>query len=123
MLASTQTLSSDTRPTALVVEKADNAEITSVPGCSEFTSVDGAVERCAHDRMIELALHLVDLGLRLPVLRQLTSIGRSRLPPSLASWTLAVSCSELSVFCAVTSAKCAGSAVMRAMLLAFTSAA
>ncbi len=39
MAASIQTFLSDTMPTALVVLKADIAEITSVPGCSESTSL------------------------------------------------------------------------------------
>ena len=41
-----------------------------MPGCSESTSRDDTVERRAHDGMVELALHLVHLRLRGPVLRQ-----------------------------------------------------
>ena len=48
-----------TRPTALVVVKADMAEITSVPGCSGIHFADNAVKRRAHDGVVELALRFI----------------------------------------------------------------
>ncbi len=67
MLASIQTLPDAMMPTALVVVKADMAEITNVPGLQRIHFGDDAVERRAYHGMVELALHLVDRRLGLEI--------------------------------------------------------
>ncbi len=102
MSASTQRSFSDTRPTALVVVKADIAEITRVPGCNASTSLtmpsNGARTmawsswRCISSTF---ACAFMYSGAWVA--------GMFGLPLSLASWTSAFCCSEVSVACAVCS--------------------
>ena len=59
------------RPTALVVVKADMAEITRVPGCRLIHLAHRAVEGRAHHGMVELALGFVHRGLGLQIVGRL----------------------------------------------------
>ena len=71
MLASTQTLSLETRPTAPVLVSAAVCETRYVPGCSESTCVTMPAKGARTDGVVELALRLVDLRLGLQILRVL----------------------------------------------------